>query len=86
MSFAWLFGLAYTTALLAVSDISGRFVSLSPASFGLGAAIGPVFYGSVITQQGYVPFLIYSAATVTFGFVLVVIASVTLSRAMDKPA
>jgi len=86
MSYAWLFGLAYTTALLAVSDISGRFVSLSPASFGLGAAIGPVFYGSVITQQGYVPFLIYSAATVTFGFVLVVIASVTLSRAIVKPA
>lgn len=86
MSFAWLFGLAYTTALLAVSDVSGRFVSLSPASFGLGAAIGPVVYGSVITQQGYVPFLIYSAVTVGVGFFLVVTASVVLSRAIDKPA
>ena len=78
-NFGWNFALTFSLSLLARVDITGRYVSLSLAAMGLGAAGGAAYSGDVIVHQGYSAFLLASALISGLGFAIVGLAAV-LSR------
>ena len=84
MSFGWLYGVAYATALLAVADVSGRFVSLTPAATGLGGVMGPALSGAFIINAGYGWFVLACACVMAVGFAAILTASVSVTRWLDQ--
>lgn len=84
-NFGWNFALTFSLSLLARVDGTGRYVALSLAAMGLGAAGGAAFLGDLIVNQGYSTFLLTSALVAALGLGILAAASVLSTRESQRP-